>query len=371
MPDKERRMFNPMDFNSRELLVRERVTMALGSSLSLPEMLEATRAPLLEFVQADAMALCLMHVAPTLDFRWHVPGPPIPILREYAGIVDHDFLRAPILAQPEVPICDTQLLSREEYERTHIYQRSLELEPRLEHILAVLVPIRSGLVGAVAFYRHERSPFSSQSITALSSLTRHLSNTLGNCHAYRDLTARTQLLQELYQRKDSAFLVLEPPTHEVFRSSHATALLERWFTPSDVHASGLPHVLKERLDALVRMDADSRLGKTLWISNHEEGYRTCRFVELPAGDGPRQWALLLTEFPHSIPLPLHMQHALTSRELDIARGVLRNWSNGQIADDLEISGQTVKTHVRNLFRKLGVDDRADFLYQVAHLNRPV
>ncbi|NTX36738.1 helix-turn-helix transcriptional regulator [Myxococcus sp. CA033] len=364
-------MFNPRDFNSRELRVRDTVTVALGGSRSLPEVLEATRAPLLEFVQADSMALCLMRVAPSLDFRWHVPGHPIPILKEYAGLVDHDFLRAPILAQPEVPTCDTQLLSRGEYERTLVYQRSVELALPLEHIMAVLVPIRPGVVGAFAFYRHTRSAFSSQSITALSSLTRHLANSVGNCQDYQDLTARTQLLQELFQRKDSAFLILEPPTREVFRSPHATALLERWFTPSDVHASGLPRVLKERLDALARMDLDSRLGKTLWVINHPEGYRTCRFVELPASDGPRQWALLLTEFPHSIPLPLHMQRELTPRELDIARGVLRNWSNGQIADELKISGQTVKTHVRNLFGKLGVDGRADFLYQAALLNRPV
>ncbi|WIG97209.1 helix-turn-helix transcriptional regulator [Myxococcus sp. SDU36] len=365
-------MFNPMDFNARELMARDRVTEALcNGSPSLSKVLEKTRAPLLEFVQADSVALCLMRVGPSFDFRWHVPGPPIPILEEYAGVVEHDFLRAPILARPGVPICDTQLLSRGEYERTLIYQRSLELEPCLEHILAVLLPIRPGLVGALAFYRHERSPFSSQSITALSSLTRHMAGTLGTCHDYHDLTARTQVLQESYQRKDSAFLVLEPPTHEVSRSSHATALLERWFTPSDFHASGLPRVLKEQLDALIRMDADSRVGKNLWVINHPDGYRTCRFVELPAGDGPRQWALLLSELPHSIPLPLDMQRALTPRELDIARGVLRNWSNGQIADELNISGQTVKAHVRNLFDKLGVDGRADFLYQAAHLNRPV
>lgn len=361
----------PMNFNLHELMVRDSVITALNSALSLPKVLEAARAPLLEFVQADSMALCLMHVAPSFDFRWLVPGHPLPILEEYAGLADHDFLRAPILAQPHVPVRDTQLLSRGEYERTLIYQRSLELEPRLEHIMAVLVPIRPGLVGAFALYRHEPSPFFSQSATALSSLTAHLTNAVRNCRDFQEFTAGAQLLEELYQRTDSAFLIVEPPTHEVFRSPHAAALLERWFTPSDLHASGLPRVLKEQLDALAQMDADSRLGKTLWVVNHPEGYRTCRFVELPAADGPRRWALLLTELPHSIPLPLHMQRELTPREVDIARCVLRNWSNGQIADELKITGQTVKTHVRNLFDKLGVDGRADFLYQAAHLNRPV
>ncbi|GEN12204.1 regulatory protein, luxR family [Myxococcus fulvus] len=364
-------MFNPTDFNTRELVVRDNAIIALSSQRSVPKALEASRTSMLEFVQADAMALCLMRLTPTLDFRWHVPGHRIPILEEYAGLVDHDFLRDPILAQPGVPICDTQLISRRDYERTLIYQRSRELEQPLEHIMAVLVPIRPGLVGALAFYRHQRSPFPTQSVTALASVTRHFANTLGNCQDFQDMTAGAQLLQELYQRDDSAFIILEPPRREVFRSQHATYLLERWFTPSEIHASGLPFVFKEQLDALVRMTPDERLGKNLWVANHPDGYRTCRFIELPANDAPRQWALLLTELPHSIPLPLHMQRELTSRELDIAKGVLRNWSNGQIADDLKISDQTVKTHVRNLFGKLGVDDRADFLYQLALLSKPV
>ena len=364
-------MFNPTDFTARELMVRDRVTEDLYSSLSVPMVLETSRASLLELVQADSMGLCLMRTAPALDFRWHVPGPRIPILENYAGIIEHDFFRDPITARPGVPICDTQLLSRREYERTLVYQRSLELAPRFEHIMAALVPIRPGLVGAIAFYRHERSPFTDKSNTALTSLIRHLSQTLANCQVYQDMTAGAQLLQELYQRQDSAMILWEPPSREVFRSPQATTLLERWFTPSDLHESGLPRVFQEKLDALIRMDPDSRLGKTFWVNNHPDGYRTCRFIELPAGDGPRQWALLLNEFPHAIPLPLHMQQALTARELDIARGVLRNWSNGQIADELKISGETVKTHVRNIFEKLGVDSRTDFLYQVAHLNRPV
>ncbi|QSQ16847.1 helix-turn-helix transcriptional regulator [Myxococcus landrumensis] len=365
-------MFNPADFTSSELLVREQVTAALNSPF-LPKLLEAARKPLLEFVQADSMALCIMRLAPSLDFRWHVPGSPIPILNEYAGLVDQDFLRAPILARPGVPVFDSQLLSREAYERTFIYQRSLELKLPFEHIMAVLVPIRPGLVAALAFYRHERRPFTSQSATALSSITSTWATTLDNCQAVQSMTADAQLLQELYLRKNTAYLIIEPPTREVLRSPLATPLLERWFpTPSDFDkASGLPRVFKERLDALVGMKPDSRLGKNLWVLNHPEGYRTCRFVELPYDDSIPTWALLLSELPHSLPLPFHMQRKLTPRELDVARGVLRNWSNGQIADELEISGETVKTHVRNLFDKLGVDGRADFLYQVAHLNRPV
>ncbi|WP_223645336.1 LuxR C-terminal-related transcriptional regulator [Corallococcus sp. EGB] len=364
-------MFNPMQFTPQELMLRDSVIAALNSSLSLPQVLEASRPTFLEFTQSDAMGLCLMRLKPTLDFRWHVPGHPVLILNEYSGVAEHDFMRQPIFDRPNMVIRDSQILTRDQYQRSLIWQRSHELNQRLEHVSAVLLPIRKDLVGALAFYRFQPRAFSSENANAISSLTAHLVNAVRNCNDVEKYVAGAQLLEELHNRPDCAFVIVEPASHEVYRSPRAANLLERWFRPSELHSSGLPGVFTERLDALIPMDADTRLGKTLWVVNHPEGYRTCRFIELPAAEGPRRWALLLSELPHAIPLPFEMQRQLTPRQIDIAKGVLRNWSNGQIADELKISGQTVKTHVRDLFDRLGVDNRNDFLYQAARLNRPV
>lgn len=53
------------------------------------------------------------------------------------------------------------------------------------------------------------------------------------------------------------------------------------------------------------------------------------------------------------PVPL-----LTEREMQVLHGMSQGKSNSAIGRDLYLSEDTVKTHARRLFRKLGVNDRA-------------
>jgi DNA-binding NarL/FixJ family response regulator len=49
---------------------------------------------------------------------------------------------------------------------------------------------------------------------------------------------------------------------------------------------------------------------------------------------------------------------LTERELQVLQGMAAGKSNAQIGRELYLSEDTIKTHARRLFRKLGVNDRA-------------
>jgi DNA-binding NarL/FixJ family response regulator len=49
---------------------------------------------------------------------------------------------------------------------------------------------------------------------------------------------------------------------------------------------------------------------------------------------------------------------LTERELQVLRGMADGKSNAEIGRELYVSEDTVKTHARRLFRKLGARDRA-------------
>jgi DNA-binding NarL/FixJ family response regulator len=52
---------------------------------------------------------------------------------------------------------------------------------------------------------------------------------------------------------------------------------------------------------------------------------------------------------------------LTAREVDVLMGLQRRRSNAQIAAELHVSVETVRTHARHIYRKLGVASRRELL----------
>lgn len=53
----------------------------------------------------------------------------------------------------------------------------------------------------------------------------------------------------------------------------------------------------------------------------------------------------------------HADDALTEREIDVLRQVASGNANKRIADNLDISEETVKAHMRKILSKLGANDR--------------
>ena len=58
---------------------------------------------------------------------------------------------------------------------------------------------------------------------------------------------------------------------------------------------------------------------------------------------------------------------LTPRERDVLRLVALGWTNRQIAQELIVTGSTVKAHVQHLLAKLGVPDRTAAAVHAVHL----
>lgn len=67
---------------------------------------------------------------------------------------------------------------------------------------------------------------------------------------------------------------------------------------------------------------------------------------------------------------LKRSFGLTPRQADIVQHLMLGESDKQIARELEISIPTVRTHLRKLFQKFGINDRVELiLYVFAYLRQ--
>ena len=71
--------------------------------------------------------------------------------------------------------------------------------------------------------------------------------------------------------------------------------------------------------------------------------------------------------PPPPPPPDALVEPLTGRELEVLDRLRRQWLNKEIAADLHVSPETVKTHTVNLYAKLGVGDRRRAVRRAAEL----
>jgi DNA-binding CsgD family transcriptional regulator len=110
-------------------------------------------------------------------------------------------------------------------------------------------------------------------------------------------------------------------------------------------------------------------GEVWWIVTHppQAGYF---FVTLPLAYLYTVWTTWRST-PRSVgpgalavPESLGRDLGVTPRELEVAGGILRGLSNKELAFELGLSEHTVRNHISNLYRKLGIQKRLDLVLLV-------
>jgi DNA-binding CsgD family transcriptional regulator len=95
-----------------------------------------------------------------------------------------------------------------------------------------------------------------------------------------------------------------------------------------------------------------------------------RRAALPRRSGARTREVRPSHPPaHTVGQDATGLESLTERELQVARLVVDRKSNAEIAAELFLSQKTVESHLRNIFRKIGVSSRADLARAVERVER--
>ncbi|KFA90300.1 response regulator transcription factor [Archangium violaceum] len=365
-----------MSRDSRERTLTSKLTEALTSSLNLSEVFANAEDLLFRLTPADYMALCVSRPGPRGDYDWWVTKMPAPFLARYSELAEHDFVRCAVMRERDKVLRDEEMVAhRKVLERSRWYAYCRELGMPLEHVMSVLLDVKGGVHAGLTFYRERRRPFSRRDQARLQALTLLLTQTVRNCRMYGEVAARGQELSAYFQHRATRCIVRVNPLVERMRTPPTTALLMKWFHPSElVVPSGLPTVLVERLAMLAAMGGAGAPGLDTWERAGEERGLAGQdlrvtFSRLPMQDGQHLWALEFQELLRAIPVPEAWRQSLTAREAEIVSYVLRDWDNQLIADHLDLALATVKKHLQNVFDKLGADSRTALIFRASLLCR--
>lgn len=138
--------------------------------------------------------------------------------------------------------------------------------------------------------------------------------------------------------------------------------------PADIVLVGTQRALTTGLEATRRLLAAHPEAVVLVFGAPDDGSSIAAAVACGARGflrwdaTPAELGIALTETMQGRGAPpraaMDADITLTERELQVLSGMSRGQSNGQIGQELFLSEDTIKTHARRLFRKLGARDRA-------------
>lgn len=359
-----------MNLDSRERALTSELKEALASSLALPVVLSRVKDALFQLLPAEHAAWCVSRRGNSSDYEWVGTDRLAAFLARYREMAGGDFVRGTVAHLPNVVVRDSEMVPRAVLERSRPYQLCRELGTPLEHVMSVRLDMRQGWHGGLTIYREQRQPFSGREQALLQGLTPVLARTVRNCRMLGGVVKGRPFPEALLHQRSLECLVLTPALVEVLRTDRVTALLEAWFSSSELGPSGLPREWVEQLAWLGRLEEDGEPGADSWERSLEDRTLRVTFIRMPEQEGRRPWTLVLEELSFSIPVPAAwLPPRLTQREAEIVSYVLQNCFSESIAAHLGITPHTAKTHLKNIFKKLRVENRAELIYQAALLSQ--
>lgn len=226
------------------------------------------------------------------------------------------------------------------------------------HVACIRILYRAQFLGEIYLHRNKNKPdFDAQDLFTLSLLQPHIS---GVFHIIHSLTAASLLETDKKGLDRKGLCLFDDEANLIAGNMAGLEML----SSSTVFGSSVLYHLKEVMESFQTEQARRKVMAYLFES-----------IKTPSGE---LWADILfrkkhrtkesnrfyvsLEFADNKQLVEEYRFKFTKREADVIDGVLLGKSNPQIASSLTISENTVKTHLKKIFKKAGVSTRSELVY---------
>ncbi len=231
----------------------------------------------------------------------------------------------------------------------------------VEHQMSITLPAPRPRIVAIALSRAS-GDFDERDRALLNALRPHLAQSYRLLQERDRLRAALGALAGALRERGGYVVALGPEPHEL--TAGAVELLRRYFGEPGGRW-GLPAPVVRWLET---QRASEHTLSLLQPLSAEEGPTRLVVRYLPEPEGPG--LLLLDERAHFPALADLQLLGLTAREADVLQLVAQGATDGEIATTLGIAPGTVRKHLDNLYRKLGVHRRTQAVALALELLTP-
>jgi DNA-binding CsgD family transcriptional regulator len=163
-------------------------------------------------------------------------------------------------------------------------------------------------------------------------------------------------------------IVFDQNMDVAYVNRQATGFLKRFQLPHEITL-----INRRIFDALEQSRLKELFPGEIYLSKKLEGSPSNWIFRFFISETPRPFvSIFIIEEKISNKLEMNKireLYRLTRRETDVLRRTLDGLKNIEIAEDLEVSEQTVKDHLSNIYMKMGVENRFELIrFLVAPLN---
>jgi len=210
---------------------------------------------------------------------------------------------------------------------------------------AMQSPIVSGqdVIGTLNFGRDlEEGPFTSSDLKAVSIISRFLSMALVKSLGGGEKVFLNQAVCHSIDQVPQGILI----TDSDYTIQYANSMAKQYADQ---------HIPESEVSGLLKQNA-SHQGK-YGLFNHDS--LSAKYCPIPGSD--RQHSIVFMETEKPLTITSTLRNLLTAREIDVLKLVDKGMSNKKMADSLNISVNTIKRHLDNLYGKLQVNSRTQLI----------
>ncbi|MEW5919454.1 MAG: LuxR C-terminal-related transcriptional regulator [Bacillota bacterium] len=266
----------------------------------------------------------------------------------------------------------TDIMPFKKFESTEYYNDFLQMQD-IYHEIAMFLLDGNRLIGVIGLYRSvKEQAFTSSEIMTMQNISVHLSRALTNNLQLADLQIHKDLLESSSRYLPIGLLIFDRSLNihyindaalEACREFSPTCtfntLAQRFIEQLFSNNTGWqPGVKKTLLSPSLKQFTVNILPAIYHRLKGTELYTACI---LPAD-------FSLQDYLHK---NVGFQNIFSKRENEVLDLVMKGLNNQEIAAQLFLSVHTVKTHLQNIYKKMGVKNRAGLCYKINSRNSSI